>query len=111
MTALARTYQVAGTWDDWKSLRPLSKHSKGSHTFEVQLAVGKGRDVEFQLFSGESWQQRYFPAPGGSGGIMGPFNGGHGSNWAIPAPEHPALLCLQWDPTGSRSLTWVLGDR
>lgn len=103
--ALARSYQVVGSWDGWASFSALSR-GPGARAAEhvAEVLVDGAEPLQFQVTAGNSWDQRFFPAPVGSR-IVGPRSGGHGQNWLVPAPGRPRTLRIRWDPTGARSLS------
>lgn len=105
--ALARTYSLCGSWSDWSSLDELAREDPDDSecsTFVREVQVPAGKDIVFQVLCDGDYCSRMFPR---DGHIVGPCNSNSGSddNWRLPAPAHPGVLHMRWNPTGRRSMS------
>lgn len=94
---------IAGSWDGWKDFVQLCPGSPGGGPpYRAKIQV-QGF-VEFQVFRGRGWRQRFYPSAWG-GKICGPSSG-HGQNWRVETPAGCKFLKVTWDPRGHKSLRW-----
>lgn len=101
--ALARSYAIVGSWNEWGHFKELQRDRHGGPVFTGSVNVPPDTDVEFQLICNEEWNYRIFPGEQ-DGAILGPSGDAHGRNWGLEAWPEPSILYVHWDPTGNRSL-------
>merc|ERR1712032_542540 len=107
--ALARTYALVGNWSNWGTFVELQRDEGDGTVFSAEVVVPAGKDVEFQVVCDGDWKQRLFPTVNGGGGrVLGPTSDGHGRNWRLHGLTDPAILRVDFDPTGERYLRSAL---
>jgi len=101
-------YYAVGSWNDWREFIKLEPTMHDSPPFQVMVELQEAmKYVEFQIAMDCDWGRRFYPGGGNTDTVMGPGNG-HGANWQLPIPKGCKYLLLQWDPRGSRKVTWKL---
>lgn len=94
-------YFLAGSWDSWRDFTQLASAGDGP-PYRAKIPInGK---VEFQVFRGRDWRQRFYPSAWG-GKVCGPSSG-EGRNWCVEPPAACKWLKVTWDPRGHKSLRW-----
>jgi len=97
-------FSIAGSWDKWAEFTAFMPAGELSFHAHIPMQAAD-TTVEFQVFAGRSWEQRFYPAAKG-GGVLGPSQRS-GMNWHVELLQGCRWLRVVWRPRGqSHRLTW-----